>query len=141
MTHEELAEFRADLEARFAEVTDLLVSKRLAYGPHNLIRFGGVGIAIRASDKIERLATMYASDTTEGADGDSMADAWRDLIGYGALGLLFHEQALTPEQKHAARRAVSALFVPAPHPWPPAQLGHCGDLPTADRAIHGGDLP
>jgi hypothetical protein len=87
---DELA-FRAQLQGVFAEMTDLLVAKRRSYGANNLTRFGGFGIVVRASDKIERLATMYRTNVTSNADGDTMTDAWRDLMGYAVLALL-HEQ-------------------------------------------------
>lgn len=86
-------QFRANLKVVFADMTELLVSKRQSYGTTNLTRFGGIGIVIRASDKIDRLATMYRTGERASADGDLMTDAWQDLIGYGALGLL-HEQGL-----------------------------------------------
>lgn len=85
------AAFREGLQKVFGEMTDLLIAKRRSYGTTNLTRFGGIGIVIRASDKIDRLATMYRNGETESADGDAMEDAWRDLIGYGALGLLHEE--------------------------------------------------
>ena len=91
--HRELdtVQFRERLESRFAEMTDLLCQKREAYGPANLVQFGGVGIAIRASDKVSRLATMYRNSQVEAADGDTLDDTWRDLCGYGILGLM-HEK-------------------------------------------------
>jgi hypothetical protein len=84
--------------ARLADVSDemiaLLLSKRKSYGPHNLIRFGAMGIVIRASDKIDRLATMLKAGETASDDGDSIEDAFKDLIGYGILGLLYQRDKL-----------------------------------------------
>jgi hypothetical protein len=73
-----------------SEMQEVLEFKRRSYGPHNLTRFGLTGIVIRASDKIERLATMTQAGTTENVDGDSMEDAIQDLIGYGILALLYY---------------------------------------------------
>lgn len=81
--------FERELDTAFNEMIDLLVKKRQAYGPHNLIRFGGIGIAIRASDKIDRLANLYQRGEVESADGECIEDAFKDLIGYGVLGLLY----------------------------------------------------
>lgn len=82
--------FANRLDLHFQEMTKLLVSKRRSYGADNLVRFGGLGIVIRASDKIDRLSQMYQRGEYASADGDSMEDAWRDLIGYGVLGLIHH---------------------------------------------------
>lgn len=73
-----------------AEMQDLLSRKRRSYGPHNLTRFGLIGIVIRAGDKIERLATMTKDGVDHNVDGDSMEDALKDLIGYGILGLMYY---------------------------------------------------
>ncbi len=90
-------EFSDSTMEAFEEMRDLLVSKRQSYGPHSLTRFGLTGIVIRASDKIERLVTMAQSGTTENADGDSMEDALKDLIGYGLLGLLYYRMNVRDE--------------------------------------------
>lgn len=94
LTPEELGEA---VTRHFDDMTSLLIAKRRSYGPHNLTRFGPIGIIIRASDKIDRLTTMCQNDTVASADGDTMDDAWRDLIGYAVLGLL-----LTQMQREAA---------------------------------------
>lgn len=86
----DIEQFRKRLMYHFRLMTDLLESKRRSYGTTNLIRFGGIGIVIRASDKIDRLANLYRDGGMVSGDGDSRLDAWRDLIGYGVLGLL-HE--------------------------------------------------
>ena len=70
-------------------MTNLLRSKRESYGPSNLTRFGTLGILIRASDKVERLSTLLQSGETTSADGDSIEDAWKDLLGYATLALVY----------------------------------------------------
>jgi hypothetical protein len=89
---EALAQFEEDLTRQFRDMRSLLVKKRQSYGNQNLVKFGTFGIVVRMSDKIERLVTMHRDGTSENADGDSMKDAFRDLIGYGVLALLLMEE-------------------------------------------------
>ena len=88
----ELAQFQTQLDELFRDMTDLLVRKRKSYGTTALTKFGMMGVLIRASDKIDRLTTMVNNGTTQTADNESMADAWRDLIGYSALALLMMDE-------------------------------------------------
>jgi hypothetical protein len=88
--------FAQHLDLIFEGMKELLLRKRRAYGTTNLTRFGAIGIVIRASDKIDRLANLHKSGDPVSADGESAEDAWRDLIGYGALGLIHH---ITTEQE------------------------------------------
>ncbi len=83
--------FEHNLRDAFDEMVELLVKKRKAYGPGNLVQFGSLGIAVRASDKVYRLANLLQSGEKTSADGESIEDAFRDLCGYGILGLL-HER-------------------------------------------------
>jgi hypothetical protein len=90
---------RADADEQFeerlnhaaVEIIALLMKKRRAYGASNLLRFGPVGIAIRASDKIDRLANMLQDGEAIGGE-EGIEDAWMDLIGYGLLGLLDYRE-------------------------------------------------
>lgn len=83
-----IEEFEREVRDRFEQMTQLLVAKRLSYGTSNLVRHGPIGVVIRASDKIDRLTNMCHEGATANVDGDTMDDAWADLIGYGVLGLL-----------------------------------------------------
>lgn len=106
MTDKALDDFEMELRDHFADLVGMLVKKRQSYGPNNLMQFGGLGIVIRANDKIFRLAEMYQQGTERNADGEAMADAWRDLVGYAILGLLYHENRLTLDQKYKAGVAI-----------------------------------
>lgn len=109
--------FEAALRDQFDKMADLLMSKRRSYGRSNLTTFGAIGIIVRASDKIQRLKTMSESGMDRNVDGDSMDDAWRDLIGYGVLGLIYTrlERDRLEEAKKTARRSV----LPEPKPKGP----------------------
>lgn len=88
----ELEVFEKNVRAVFEDMTELLISKRRSYGPSNLLEDGGYGILIRASDKVGRLRTMYKSGSYVNDDGDSLFDAWRDLIGYAVLAILYETE-------------------------------------------------
>lgn len=94
----DLDEFENNLRDAFDEMVTLLVAKRKSYGPANLVRFGPLGIVIRASDKIDRLSNLTRSAETASVDGDTVEDAWKDLVGYGVLGLLHQRGRLVPGQ-------------------------------------------
>lgn len=76
-------------------INDLLTRKRQSYGPGNLTRHGEVGIIVRMGDKMQRLDN-YAEKLMSGrveevfADGESIQDCYRDIIGYATLALLWH---------------------------------------------------
>jgi hypothetical protein len=87
----ELEVFEKRVRTVFEDMAELLVSKRRSYGSSNLDDWGGLGCLIMAQSKLARLKTMYKSGTKANADGDSMFDAWRDLIGYAVLAILYEE--------------------------------------------------
>ena len=86
-------EFSADVDRALCNIRETLISKRRAYGPGNLTRFGPIGIVIRMSDKIDRLTNRYNSneDSVGGMDNDTVSDSWMDIAGYAILGLSLHE--------------------------------------------------
>lgn len=96
-----MSEFESDLDYVLTEMLGTLVAKRKAYGTTNLTRFGPLGIVIRASDKIDRLANRYreGTDAVGGMDTDTVEDSWRDLAGYALLGLMEHRRNQTKESE------------------------------------------
>jgi len=84
-----LDEFRQALDLLYAKQTGILIDKRRSYGTGNLTRRGGLAILIRIDDKLSRLETMLTNRTDTTADGESIRDALRDVIGYATLGLLW----------------------------------------------------
>jgi len=71
-------------------ITDMLVKKRRDYGPYNLKRFGEMGIVVRLGDKLDRLANLVIEN--KNPNYESVEDTWKDVIGYGILGLLEHRR-------------------------------------------------
>jgi hypothetical protein len=66
------------------------VIKSSAYGAHAIGRFGVFGIAVRMSDKIERLITLTMNPNISDAD-ESIDDTLRDLAGYAIIALIVRQ--------------------------------------------------
>ena len=83
-TKEIIKQFLSDIQ--------LFDRKQGDYGPHNISKFGTLGVLIRSSDKIERLINLYGNSTlketttptTRNID-ESVLDSWADLSVYGAI--------------------------------------------------------
>lgn len=69
----------------FADVTALLMSKRNDYGSANIAMTGPAGIAVRLVDKSARLWNLQSTGRIPGHE--SIADTYRDLMGYALMGL------------------------------------------------------
>jgi len=65
-----------------AEVMHLLLEKNAKYGNNNLTKYGHTGILVRLSDKLSRLENMAGTEHRE-----SIEDVYKDIAGYGILGL------------------------------------------------------
>jgi len=70
----------------------LFDKKQGDYGPHNVSKFGTLGVLVRASDKIERLIHLYGKSTLKETTtptprnvDESVLDSWADLSVYGAI--------------------------------------------------------
>lgn len=72
------------------EIVDLLNKKRQDYGdPQRTIgRFGTLGVAIRLTDKIERLINLSRNSAMEHPNFESVEDTLKDIAGYAILGLV-----------------------------------------------------
>ena len=73
----------------FDEASSLLLSKHEDYGPLNIaLSPGGPlnGLRVRLHDKLARLNHLV--DSGSDPQHESLEDTFRDLIGYGAIGLL-----------------------------------------------------
>lgn len=66
-----------------AAITSLLVSKQADYGHENINRFGVIGLIVRISDKVARLANLYRKNSSP--KNESVLDTWRDLFGYAVI--------------------------------------------------------
>jgi hypothetical protein len=75
------------------DIESLLVKKQKAYGKGNLNKFGGLGIIIRVSDKLNRITTLLEDKSKE--NDESIDDTVNDMIGYLILYKLMREGKLT----------------------------------------------
>ena len=76
----------------FLSDIQLFDKKQGDYGPHNISKFGTLGVLVRCSDKIERLINLYSEATLKKANtpttrntDESVLDSWVDLSVYGAI--------------------------------------------------------
>ena len=97
----ELEQFQVDLAHVFGEVSLILTERHQGYGSGNLLEDEHVGIAIRMKDKCARIINLTSHPQflpTEQlqAKRESIRDAYLDLIGYAANGLLMLEGKLKP---------------------------------------------
>lgn len=70
------------------DIALLLAKKRVDYGDKNIVAFGQKGIIVRCMDKIHRLHNLLKRDG-ESAVGESIEDAFTDIIGYCAVSILY----------------------------------------------------
>lgn len=78
--------FEQELQAILGEIGVLLSRKRRDYGPGNIPRFGEKGVVVRLFDKAERLVSLVWEN--KAPNFESVEDTWKDVIGYGILGLM-----------------------------------------------------
>jgi len=75
----------------FLSDIQLFDKKQGDYGPHNISKFGTLGVLVRSSDKIERLINLYSKSTLKETTpiprntDESVVDSWADLSVYGAI--------------------------------------------------------
>ena len=71
------------------ELADMLAGKQARYGCNNILRFGYLGIAIRMSDKVERI--LQAQRTGQTDDEDPFAD----IVGYAVIAHMVNDGTFT----------------------------------------------
>lgn len=82
------------------DMHDILVAKQKDYGHGNINRFGVVGVAVRLSDKIERINNL----TERGVDpeNESLKDSWIDIVGYSCIACMLEAGSFTMQLKEVA---------------------------------------
>lgn len=75
--------------AQFIDDIELFDKKQRDYGTNNISKFGTFGILVRASDKLERLANLYAkakkTEIEKIEANEPIEDSWADLSVYSAI--------------------------------------------------------
>jgi hypothetical protein len=70
-----------------SHIINVVIDKQRSYGPGNILAFGLPGIAVRVSDKIERLKNLTTTGHTPELS-EPLADTWLDIVGYSVVGLM-----------------------------------------------------
>jgi hypothetical protein len=81
----------------------LFCRKHDSYGPGNIAAFGLVGVTVRLSDKVQRLAHLVVGRKTNTLADESIEDTFRDIINYGVIALLI-QRGLWPDLETGAQR-------------------------------------
>lgn len=83
--------FEEAVERITTELRDLMVAKQRSYGKGNITIFGLKGVLVRASDKVQRLINLVwdrPDRADKAVDTETTEDTWKDLSGYGIVGLM-----------------------------------------------------
>lgn len=91
-------ELEHQLAVVFAQYLDLWKVKHRKYGPGNISVMGKPGLVVRMNDKVQRLKNFVFGSVQGDVEGDEL-DAWLDLLGYAAIGVLVH-QGKWPKPRH-----------------------------------------
>lgn len=82
------------LDAAFAainnELLELFLQKHHDYGKGNILANKELGIAMRISEKVERLKHLHMSQ--QDPENESVEDSWRDIAVYAIIAILFHRK-------------------------------------------------
>ena len=84
-----LEEFENNVVVIANELSDLLVSKQVDYGPGNINNaFGGPmnGLLVRMGDKFERIKHLYSTNQTP--NHEAIEDSFMDLANYAIIAMM-----------------------------------------------------
>lgn len=74
------------MENILKEIGKLLRKKNEMYGDGNVDMMGKEGVVLRISEKIERLKHFFK--TKNDSNEEPVEDAWKDIAGFGIIGLM-----------------------------------------------------
>jgi hypothetical protein len=69
------------------DIVAVVIDKQRSYGVGNILAFGLVGIAVRMSDKVERLKNLVKTGYTP-EHSEPLADTWLDIVGYAIVAVM-----------------------------------------------------
>lgn len=78
--------FEEILDAKLAECRDVMIRKERDYGPNNIAAWGELGVAVRLTDKVERLRHLLQSGRQP--SNESLRDTAIDITNYGLILLM-----------------------------------------------------
>jgi len=88
MTFNQAAEFQAK------KIIETLIKKQYDYGKENILSCpvgAEMGIIVRLSDKLNRLANLYKLDRDP--KNESLMDSWLDITVYGLIGMMLQDKS------------------------------------------------
>ncbi len=65
---------------------ELLIRKQRDYGPKNILKFGHIGLLVRMTDKIERLANLAGNKSNPAFE--ALEDTYMDIFNYCMIGFM-----------------------------------------------------
>ena len=103
------------LVERLKELEALLICKHRDYGTQNLLKFGELGILVRATDKIERLTNLHKNGEAA-LKSETGRDTWVDLAGYAIQALMMQDGDFDLPMGEDALDTVGDFMKHAPSP-------------------------
>lgn len=97
---------REEFENNFRLCTELAVRKNNDYasGIDNVTLTGLHGITVRLLDKIARVYNLTQQGCTPSVHDESLADTFIDIINYGNIGLMLHEDTWNIDDKEGGAK-------------------------------------
>ena len=79
------------------EIAEVVIEKHKDYGPDNILIFKQQGLVVRMWDKIGRLKNLLwvRHRTKRRPRHESIEDSFKDLAGYGIIGLMLERGSFT----------------------------------------------
>ena len=99
-----------------AKLIALFDQKQHDYGSGNIAKFGEVGVLVRVSDKIERLANLQRKGVNIPLN-EAVEDSWMDLATYAIIALMI---------RHGKWEGIDS---PTPPPEAPTPIDTIYELP------------
>lgn len=75
--------FEQAVDSKLAECRRVLISKNRDYGPNNIAAWGEIGVAVRLTDKVERLRNLLTKRRQP--ENESLRDTAVDIANYGII--------------------------------------------------------
>lgn len=80
----------AAFEMATEELLQLFLKKHRDYGKGNILANKELGIAMRVSEKVERLKHLLI--TQQGPSNETMLETWQDIAVYAIIAVLFERE-------------------------------------------------
>jgi len=85
--------FNEEVHKKATEIADLVISKQKDYGKGNILNSvvkPELAVLVRLQDKLSRAANLVQSGAD--ANNESLKDTYADIVGYGLIIGMVHDQ-------------------------------------------------